>query len=113
MQVELILDPNDHYCKLGDGWQFKVIEALGILPEFLGGAGAQIADNMERNYQFFSHWSTGQGAEVRGGCFCYPGDPEQHPLLTATHDNETIYFYPCCIVAQVVDGKLVKWTRMD
>ena len=114
MQVEFTLDPTGHYeNNAGDDWQERVINALGVLPEFMFGPHDNIATNMEKNYQFHMGWTVNDQARIENECFCFPGDPPQHPLLKATQEAETIYIYPCAVVAQAVNGKLVKWTRMD
>jgi len=114
MEAQLKLDPTGYYeANLGDDWREKCVEVMGVLPEFMFGPHATIAENMEKNYQFFFAWATGMGAKVSNECFCFPGDPPQYPIMSATHGNETVYIYQHALVAQTVDGELTKWTRMD
>lgn len=115
MQIELMLDPTGYYeANCGHDWYDKVTGAIGILAAFTVGDQESIADNMQNNYQFFYEWTTGYDASVDDkGCFCFPGDPEQYPLMLARHGDEVVYIYQNSMVAQTIDGKLTKWTRMD
>lgn len=115
-KVDFTLDPTGHYeANAGEDWQERVINALGILPQFMLGPHSDLATNMEKAYQFHMGWTLPEshGATVENECFCFPGDPPQYPLMKATQGGETVYVYPCAVVAQVVEGKLIKWTRMD
>jgi hypothetical protein len=117
MQAEFKLDPTGYYEKnLGSDWRERCVDAVGVLPEFAFGPHPTIAENMEKNYQFFMNWTGVQNGEhVENECFCFPGDPPQYPALriSAIGGDEVIYVYPHCIVAVVTEGDLIKWTRMD
>lgn len=116
MQIELVIDPTGFYeNNAGPDWQQRVIDALGILPAFLTGPHESLADNMQDNYQFFHAWTSAADHDVRisNDCFIFPGDPPQYPLGMATQGDETIHFYPNCIVTVSTEGDLLKWTRMD
>jgi hypothetical protein len=112
--AEFNLDPTDHYKNsLGDDWQARVVDAVGVLPEFAFGPHESVSQNMQENYQFFMSWSHAGDASVEDDCFCFPGDEPLPPLLKIECGEETVFIYPHCIVAVCTEGDLLKYTRMD
>lgn len=109
-----IVDPTEHFASKNVSQQ-KLIQACGLLPHFCIGDAPTIEENLRTNYQFFMGWSVpGDSPKVdEQGVFHYTGDEPQYPLLKVQGGNETIYIYQYAIVAHVVDGQLVGWTRMD
>ena len=108
----MTLDPTGHYSEKKISLA-KLVDAIGILPDFVHGPEPTMSANMEENYQFFHSWSDPEGASVADGCFLYPGDPAQYPLARLEGGEETIYIYPHSFVAVCTEGDLLKWTRMD
>lgn len=112
--VEFHINPSAHYP---EDKEPRIVEACGILPLWMTlPCGETLSERLEESYQFFMGWHEGQGASVdQQGAFCYPEDAPQYPFLKAQLQSggEVIYVYPRSIVAVVVDGKLVKWSRFD
>lgn len=121
------IDPHNTYNN-----DSACLEACGLLLEWLAEA-AEFGDDPEEghvflhealaeSYPYHMGWTECRAgapdqADVRGGRFCYPGDPELNPLLSVVRGGEEIYIYPHAIVVVVLDdgqsAREVKWTRMD
>lgn len=107
----LELNPTNHYKS-----DIHCSQMLGYIPTWLVSAAENdegLADGLQNRYQFFTGWHRDDHATVENDLFMYPGDPPHRPILKATKGNETILVYPHEIVAVLVDGELVKWTRFD
>lgn len=121
------IDPHNVYNN-----DMACMETCGLLLDWLWDA-AEFGDDPEEghvflhdalaeSYPYHMGWrecrvGAPDQADVRGGRFCYPGDPELSPLLSVKRGSEEIYIYPHAIVAVVLDDEQpireVKWTRMD
>lgn len=106
------LDPTGHFKDIPSQ---HLVETLGLLPTFALGNSESIAENMQENYAFFSHWSEPGLTKIdEHGVWSYPEDEDLYPILSMDNGlGEVVYIYQHAIVAVTVDGKFTKWTRMD
>ena len=109
--VKMNVDPAHHY---GPDMRRELIEACGIIPQFVFGTHDTMAKNMEENYEYFlGDWKQGDATIDEEGRFCFPGDPPLVPLMSIVCNDEVVFIYSHAIVAVIKEGEPMKWTRMD